>query len=134
MALVGIAFSACKDDDVPVAKAVLCSAFQLNYEATNPQSQEVKVVSDGVWHLDHCSDWVTISPETGNGTTMVTVTVAPNFENGIMQRPRRGEFVIKGGMKMSEAQVVILQAGDDFLGVATYTIPELASLPTKVLS
>lgn len=131
MALVGIAFSACKDDDVPVAKAVLCSAFQLNYEATNPQSQEVKVVSDGVWHLDHCSDWVTISPETGNGTTMVTVTVAPNFENGIMQRPRRGEFVIKGGMKMSEAQVVILQAGDDFLGVATYTIPELAITPDE---
>lgn len=131
MALVSLAFTACKDDDTPVAKAVLCSAFQLNYEATDPQSQEVKVVSDGVWHLDHCSDWVSISPETGNGTTMVTVTVTPNYENGIMQRPRRGEFVVKGGMKMSEAQVVILQSGDDFLGVATYTIPELAITPDE---
>lgn len=131
MALVGLAFSACDDNETPVAKAVLCSAFQLNYEAADPQSQEVKVVSDGVWHLDHCSDWVSISPETGNGTTMVTVTVTPNFENGIMQLPRRGEFVIKGGMKMSEAQVVILQAGDDYLGVASYSISDLAVAPDE---
>lgn len=131
MALVGFAFTACDDDDTPVAKAVLCSVFQLNYEATDPQSQEIKVVSDGEWHLESCSDWVSISPETGNGTTFVTVTVTPNYENGVMQLPRRGEFTLKGGLKMSEAQVVILQAGDDYLGVASYSIAELAITPDE---
>lgn len=131
MALVGFAFTACDDDDTPAAKAVLCSVFQLNYEATDPQSQEIKVVSDGEWHLESCSDWVSISPETGNGTTFVTVTVTPNYENGVMQLPRRGEFTLKGGLKMSEAQVVILQAGDDYLGVASYSIAELAITPDE---
>lgn len=131
LAVVGFAFTSCDDDSTTEAKAVLCSVFQLNFEATDPAGQEIKVVSDGEWHLDHCSEWVSISPETGTGTTFVTVKVTPNYVDNKMQLPRRGELVLRGGSKMSEAQIVIRQAGDDYLGIPDYSIFELEMTPDE---
>lgn len=128
VAIFGLAFTACSDDDTPQAKAVLCEVFQMNF-VPEAQSQELRIAADGEWHLVAATDWVTVTPDHGNGAGTVTVSVTANYENGIMQRPRRGEFTVKGGTKLSEFTVVVLQSGDKYLGVPDYVIDELAITP-----
>lgn len=127
LALAGIAFTACDDDAVPQAKAVLCSVFQLNFEANEVDGKEVKVVSDAEWHIAECPEWVSVTPEHGSGTTFVTISVTPNYEGQVMQNPRRGQLVFKGATKLSEAAVVIMQNGDPFYGLHPINISEINS-------
>lgn len=125
LALVGISFTSCEDDVQTQAKAVLCSVFQLNFTSNPADGQEIKVVSDAEWHIDQCPEWVTVTPDHGSGTTFVTVTAAPNYEGTTELNPRRGQLVFKGATKLSEAAVVIMQAGDAFYNVVPISISEI---------
>lgn len=122
LGVVGLTFTSCSDDDTPVAKAVLCSVFSLDYEAVAPEAQTVKVVSDALWHVE-CPDWIEVSPATGSGTTIVTVTVKPNVDAaGAMCSPRKADLIFKGNTKASEAVVVVSQKGDKYLGLSPESI------------
>ncbi len=125
LALAGIAFTACDDDAVPQAKAVLCSVFQLNFGSNDAEGQEVKVVSDAEWHISECPEWVSVTPDHGSGTTFVTISVAPNYEGNTELNPRRGKLVFRGATKLSEAEVVIMQSGDAFYNVVPISIAEI---------
>lgn len=125
LALVGITFTSCEDDVQTQAKAVLCSVFQLNFASNPADGQEIKVVSDAEWHIAECPEWVSVTPDHGSGTTFVTVTVTPNYEGTTELNPRRGQLVFKGATKLSEAAVVIMQAGDAFYNVVPISISEI---------
>ena len=120
LAVVGVfSLTSCKDDEPTVAKAVLCSVFSLDFDA-NGGSQEVKVVSDAMWHVE-APDWITVSPETGEGTTFVTITAKSNYEGTEMNARRNADVIFKGNTKESEAVVVVRQDGDGYKGVVPCT-------------
>lgn len=116
LAVAGVfSLTSCKDDEPTVAKAVLCSVFSLDFDAEGG-AQEVKVVSDAMWHVE-APDWITVSPETGEGTTFVTITANTNYEGNEMNARRTANVVFKGNTKASEAVVVVRQDGDGYKGV-----------------
>lgn len=117
LAVTGVlSFTSCKDDEPAVAKAVLCSVFSLDFDADGG-AQEVKVVSDAVWTVD-APEWITVSPNTGSGTTFVTISVEKNYVGNEMQGIRKATVVFHGNTKASEAEVVVRQDGDEFKGIA----------------
>lgn len=56
--------SSCGNDDTPMAKAVLASANQLNFDGTNASEKLITVYSDATWTVDAPS-WVTVTPTSG---------------------------------------------------------------------
>lgn len=126
VATVGFGLTACDDDDTTVARAVLASANSLSYDATGADEQLITVYSDATWTCEH-PDWVVVTPETGSGTTTVSITVLDNVRDGAQDNPRKAEVVFKGVTKASEAHVVIRQGGDTFRDVAPISISDMES-------
>jgi len=125
IALMGFTFTACDDDDDSgVAKAVLASAANLNFEPTDNPGQIITVYSDATWTCEH-PDWVIVEPETGSGTTEVRISVSDNLRDGTPDNPRKADVVFKGVTKASEAHVIVRQSGNKFRDVQPITIPEM---------
>lgn len=124
LATCGIAMTSCDDDDnKDVAKAVLASTQNLNFDATDNDQQMITVYSDATWTCDH-PDWVLVTPETGSGTTDVVITVSDNLRDGTPDNPRKADVVFHGTTKASEAHITVRQAGDKYRGVEPISISE----------
>ena len=132
-ALIGVSFTGCNDDDPDVAKAVLASASNLNYEATENPGQIITVYSDATWTCEH-PDWVTVEPETGSGTTEVRISVADNLRDGTPDNPRKADVIFKGVTKASEAHVIVRQDGDKFRDVQPISISDMEASPEEAVA
>ena len=74
-----LGFVACEDKE-PVAvgdPTVEVSAKSLNF-AMEEDSQTVAITSNADWKVEYEADWVTVSPERGNGNAEIEVAVAAN--------------------------------------------------------
>lgn len=117
-------FAACDDDDNDVAKAVLTSATNLSFDAQGAEGKIITVYSDATWTCEH-PDWISVTPETGSGTTEVRITVNDNLRDGLPDNPRKADLVFKGVTKASEARVIVRQGGDLFRDVLPITIAQM---------
>lgn len=131
LGILGCTLAACDDDDVTVAKAVLASAPSLTFEGVSAQPQSILVYADADWYSE-APDYVTISPATGHGgTTEVTISMADNLRDGALDNPRQIDVLFRGTTKKSIATVTLFQLGDNYRGIADYSIFEMASTPDK---
>ena len=64
LALAAMLFAACKQEESPVAKAVLASEQYIEFEAEGASPVAVTVFSDGNWVADYPS-WITLSQTSG---------------------------------------------------------------------
>ncbi len=118
----------CKDNDDNMSTAVLASVSNLFFEATDPTSQVIKVVSDANWVAD-VPEWITVEPMTGTaGTTEVKFTVSDNVRDNEIDTPRVGEVVFRGNILRSRVVVKVQQEGDKFRAGKEYSISELDGL------
>lgn len=128
--LLGFSFTACDDDDdVNVAKAVLASVSNLQYEVQGNDPQIITVYSDAQWTVE-TPEWITVSPSTGGATsteTTVTITVNDNIRENLPDLPRKYELVFKGNTVASEAHVMVRQDGNRYRDVVPVTIAEMNS-------
>lgn len=127
--LVGLSLASCEDDDKDgnSAKAVLSSVSSLSFDAENAPAYTIEVVSDKQWTVD-APEWVTVNPTTGSGTTDVTVSVANNVVDGVMQLPRRENICFHGATAASRCEILIIQAGDPFLTSSPISGADLGGL------
>lgn len=108
----------CKKDNTPSgqpdqpsgskATVIRVSAATLSFEALSPESQKVKVFSDGSW-TSTAPEWVTLNPNSGSGTVEVTVTVT---ENEALDG-RVGEVVFGPELSSTTNKVSIQQKGNN---------------------
>lgn len=125
VAVLGFSVAACSDDDdVAPAKAVLATTSTLQFDVTDTQPRVITVYSDGQWTCEH-ADWVTVVPETGSGTTEVTISVSENLRGGLPDNPRKNDVIFKGVTKASEAHLMVRQDGDKFREIAPITIADM---------
>lgn len=118
----------CKDNDDNMSTAVLASASSLFFEATEPTSQIIKVVSDANW-VAEAPEWITVEPTHGTaGATEVRFTVLDNVRDGEIDTPRIGEVVFRGNTLQSRVVVKVQQEGDKFRAGKEYTISELETV------
>ena len=102
--------------------ALLCDP-SLTFAAKDAEPQTLTVASDEEWMIDVPVDWIDVDPVRGSNTVAVTVTVADNFEGGVMSLPRNATITIANKRGYS-VTAVIYQKGDNYVGVSEMTIAE----------
>ena len=126
--LLSLGISGCgPEKDVPLSKVTMSSAKYLEFEETSAPSKIITVYADGEWKAE-MPGWISISPESGIGTTDVVVSVVDNLREGIPDNPRKGELVFKGSTLSSRSVVTIYQDGDEYRDCATYSVNEIYDL------
>ncbi len=130
LALAAMLFAACKQEESPVAKAVLASEQYIEFEAEGASPVAVTVFSDGNWVADYPS-WITLSQTSGqSGTTEgVTITAADNKDAEGVLLPRRDTVKFHGNRLISYSYVIVYQKGDKYRGLAEKSLAEVAALP-----
>ena len=118
----------CKDNDDNMSKAVLASTSNLFFDATEPTSQVITVVSDANW-VAEAPEWITVEPMSGTaGETEVKFTVLDNIRDNQIDAPRVGEVVFRGNILRSRVVVKVQQEGDKFRATKEYKISELETV------
>ena len=119
--------SCAKEAGPSVAKAVLGDVSLMDFPAQNPTPKSVTIVSDGTWHVTAPS-WIVADPSTGNGETVVTVTVYENMDEAGMLEPRKDTLFLSGNKLSSRHMIIVTQAGDPYRNAQHSTVSEIASL------
>ena len=122
--------SCVKEAGPSVAKAVLGDVSVMNFPAQNPEPKTVTVVSDGTWHVTAPS-WITATPDTGSGETVVTVTVSENVDAQGMLEPRKDTLILSGNKLSSRLLIIVSQTGDSYRNAQHATVSEIAALADK---
>ena len=116
--------TSCQNEDETLARAVLASAESLTFKGEDAAPQMITVYSDAQW-VAEVPEWVTIEPQTGSGTTEVTVSVSDNIRDNALDNPRSGNLVFKGSTLDSRDIVVVNQEGDKYRDVPESTITDV---------
>lgn len=120
--------TSCDDDDNNgVAKAVLASSKTLTFDGIGADPQIITVYSDAQWTAD-VPEWVVITPNTGTGTTEVTISVSDNLREGTLDNPRKGSLVFHGNTLASRAEVTVRQLGDNYRDCPVHKAADLNSI------
>ena len=127
-AVLGAALVSCEQEPgIGVAKAVLGDKTIMNFSAKNPVEQTVTVYSDGEWHTT-APEWITVTPETGNGTTTVTVKASENADAQGLLEPRKDTLIIGGNTLASRLLIFVNQEGDSYRNAQHLTLDQIATL------
>ena len=110
-----------------VAKAVLGDVSIMSFAAKNPAEQVVTVYSDGDWHTT-APEWITVTPDTGNGVMPVTVKASENVDGQGMLEPRRDTLIISGNTLASRLIIIVSQEGDSYRNAERVTVSKAAAL------
>ncbi len=126
-AAVAVLALSCVKEEAKVAKAVLGDVSIMNFTATNPEPQSLTVVSDGPWHTT-APAWITVTPETGDGETVVTVTAAENTDAEGLLEPRKDTVYLSGNKLSSRHMIIVSQDGDAYRSAEHLTVAQIAAL------
>lgn len=118
-----IAAGSCEKNEVQWSEKVSANVSVLNFEAQDAAPQTITVTADGKW-VSEAPDWITVDPATGEGSMDVSVSVADNVSNGVLDVPRVGDLVFKGESEASVAVISVVQAGDEYYDITDYTVSE----------
>ena len=121
-ALVCVSLAGYQEEEMVKPSALLCDP-SLTFAAKDAEPQTLTVASDEEWMIDVPVDWIDVDPVRGSNTVAVTVTVADNFEGGVMSLPRNATITIANKRGYS-VTAVIYQKGDNYVGVSEMTIAE----------
>ena len=88
-------FTACNPKEEPIIDPTLnVEEVTLSFASTGNDSQTFEVYSDGQWIVNG-PEWITVTPASGKGDAIVTVTVTDNVDaEGVIQAPRSGKITI----------------------------------------
>ena len=80
-----LGFVACEQKDVEVGDPTVdVSTTSLNF-AMEEGEQSVEITSNADWKVETDADWVTVTPESGNGNKTITVAVAMNDSGDVRE-------------------------------------------------
>lgn len=132
---VGALLAGCQQqEEDQQAKAVATGETYLEFAALSAPSQELEVFADGTWAVDVSESWITVSPMSGNGPGVLTISVADNATGGVTDLPRDGKITVQGGSRERNSVITIHQGGDTYFGVKEYNIADLAGLEDKAVA
>lgn len=134
-----LAFSGCKELEIDSpANSVLTEETLLNFVGQGAEPQTTWVYADGDWVMDAPEvDWIKVSPSSGRGNTEISISVADNLIDGVLNRPRSTEVYFRGRLKDVVGRITINQGGDRYLGSRELAVSELSGIedgePAKIL-
>ena len=125
-ALVCVSLAGCQEEEMVKPSALLCDP-SLTFAAKDAEPQTLTVASDEEWMIDVPVDWIDVDPVRGSNTVEVTVSVADNYENGVMSLPREATITIANNRGYS-VTAVIYQKGDNYIGVSEMTVADFKKI------
>ena len=125
-ALVCVSLAGCQEEEMVKPSALLCDP-SLTFAAKDAEPQTLTVASDEEWMIDVPVDWIDVDPVRGSNTVEVTVSVADNYENGVMSLPRNATITIANKRGYS-VTAVIYQKGDNYIGVSEMTVADFKKI------
>ena len=125
-ALVCVSLAGCQEEEMVKPSALLCDP-SLTFAAKDAEPQTLTVASDEEWMIDVPVDWIDVDPVRGSNTVEVTVSVADNYENGVMSLPRNATITIANNRGYS-VTAVIYQEGDNYVGVSEMTVADFKKI------
>ena len=125
-ALVCVSLAGCQEEEMVKPSALLCDP-SLTFAAKDAEPQTLTVASDEEWMIDVPVDWIDVDPVRGSNTVEVTVSVADNYENGVMSLPREATITIANKRGYS-VTAVIYQKGDNYIGVSEMTVADFKKI------
>ena len=126
-AMLAVLALSCAKKEAEVAKAVLGDVSIMNFTATDPQAQTLTVVSDGPWQAT-APEWITVTPSSGNGETVVTVAALENKDAEGLLEPRSGKVYLAGNTIASRHTIIVSQEGDAYRSADHLTVSAIAGL------
>lgn len=115
----------CTKEADPMSRAVIADSDYIEFEATNAAVREITVYADGKWIVD-APDWITVSPDSGTGTTEhVSISAADNVDASGVLLPRRDTVKFHGTKLISYSNVIVYQKGDKYRGAVDATVGSL---------
>lgn len=133
VAVFGLSLTSCNDDDVTLSRKVLASVNVLEFDGLPTESQLITITSDGDWYVE-APEWVNVSPAQGSvGQTEVSISLADNIRDGLLDNPRKVTILFKGRNLESIASVIVRQGGDKFRDPIDYTIDEMEAVEDETV-
>lgn len=122
-----LAFTGCQPEESPLSRAILTSVSGMEFAAQNAEPQTITVYADADWTVE-APEWVTVDKTAGSRTMDVTISVADNMRDGAIDNPKKDTIIFRGYNLLSNAYVIVTQAGDKYRDVPATDISGILSM------
>lgn len=122
-----VALTGCQPEESPLSRAILTSVSGMEFAAQNAEPQTITVYADADWTVD-APEWVTVDKVSGSRTMDVTISVGDNMRDGALDNPKKDTIVFRGYNLLSNAYVIVTQAGDKFRDVPAVSISSIGGM------
>lgn len=121
------ALTGCQPEESPLSRAILTSVSGMEFAAQNAEPQTITVYADADWTVE-APEWVNVDKVSGSRTMDVTISVGDNMRDGALDNPKKDTIVFRGYNLLSNAYVIVTQAGDKFRDVPAVSISSIGGM------
>ncbi|MGM9740671.1 MAG: BACON domain-containing protein, partial [Candidatus Cryptobacteroides sp.] len=117
------ALAGCAEDEIKESRAILPEDDGIVLPAAACE-QTFTVYADGIWLVDVTEEWLSVTPNSGEGTMDVIIEAEENTGD----EAREAKLIIKGASTISDVEVTIKQKMDRFRTMSPITVTEAVAL------
>lgn len=116
-------FAGCSQEEIEESRAILPESEELTLPA-EAADHTITIYADGTWVADVTEDWLSINPNSGQGTVEVTLSVEENATDA----PREAEIKIQGASTIPVVTIKVKQKMDRFRAVEAISVTKAIAL------
>ena len=118
-----MALAGCAEEEIKESRAILPGDDEVVLPAAACE-KTFTVYADGTWMVDVTEDWLSVTPNAGEGTMDVLIVAEENTGS----EAREAKLVIKGASTLKDVEVTIKQKMDRFRTMSPITVTEAVAL------
>ena len=118
-----MALAGCAEEEIKESRAILPGDDEVVLPAAACE-KTFTVYADGTWRVDVTEDWLSVTPNAGEGTMDVLIVAEENTGS----EAREAKLVIKGASTLKDVEVTIKQKMDRFRTMSPITVTEAVAL------
>lgn len=118
-----MALAGCAEEEIKESRAILPGDEEVVLPAAACE-KTFTVYADGTWMVDVTEEWLSVTPNAGEGTMDVLIVAEENTGS----EAREAKLVIKGASTLKDVEVTIKQKMDRFRTMSPITVTEAVAL------
>ena len=112
-----MALAGCAEEEIKESRAILPADDEIVLPAAACE-KTFTVYADGTWLVDVTEEWLSVTPNSGEGTMDVVIEAEENTGD----EAREAKLIIKGASTISDVEVVVKQKMDRFRTMSPITV------------
>ena len=118
-----MALAGCAEEEIKESRAILPGDEEVVLPAAACE-KTFTVYADGTWMVDVTEEWLSVTPNAGEGTMDVLIVAEENTGS----EAREAKLIIKGASTIKDVEVTIKQKMDRFRTMSPITVTEAVAL------